>query len=63
MNQRTAPTPPPVPRVKPRAAKMVAPPRIAIQAARLHRFRPDAAAIFESLFDDLLAEMVPPEER
>jgi hypothetical protein len=38
-------------------------PRVAVQAARLHRFRPDAAALFENLFDELLAEMVPPDER
>lgn len=38
-------------------------PVIAVQAARLARFRPDVAALFESLFDDLLAEIVPPDRR
>ena len=48
---------------KPRTAKMVAPPRIAIQAARLHRLRPDAAKVIEEMLDKLLAEVMPPWER
>jgi hypothetical protein len=42
------------PRTKPRAAKMIAPPRIAIQAARLQRAKPEAAARIEALIDELL---------
>lgn len=38
-------------------------PRVVMQAARLHRFRPEAAALFETLFDELLEEMVPPDKR
>lgn len=48
---------------KPRAAKMVAPPQIAIKAARLRRLRPDAADVIEQLLDTLLAEVVRPFER
>lgn len=48
---------------KPRTAKMVAPPRIAIQAARLRRLRPEAADVVEEMIDKLLAEVMPPGER
>jgi hypothetical protein len=61
MRPSTVPTA--LPSRKPRAAKMVAPPRIAIQAARLHRLRPEAAAVIEEMLDKLLAEVMPPGER